>query len=346
MPRRPSVKVKLTVLLIFSVLSAERYLRSMSGPKPQKNHVRSLSLSAPRQRDLEPKFRDCKAFLRTAKVTKRENKVHFAAHQLSAYLQAISDNEIEGWLTSLNIYMLAYLTQVQHNISVYGSVGEIGVHHGKFTIPIVGFADIEERAVAIDLFSLQDQNTDGSGEADMQAFERNMNRFSLSAATQALEKNSYTLTHVDFPDYPAFRLISVDGGHTHRLTLNDLLLTCSLVRDGGIVILDDFVNMDWLGVVSGAFDFMNSQNKLVPFLWLSNKLYFTTVSTHDEYVSSLSLISKKLCTNRASDLALHRDIFPTRTCVVDCNEPGVTDVCELMMDKAAIERLLPVHSIS
>ena len=265
---------------------------------------------------------------------KRQKRFHFDAAQLSAYLNAISNDEIEGWLTPTNIYMVAYLTQVQHNISVYGSVGEIGVHHGKFTIPIVGFAGTEERAIAVDLFSLQDQNTDGSGKGDMQAFENNMKRFFLSAATQVLESNSYSLTHNDFSSYPAFRLISADGGHTHRLTLNDLLLTCSLVRDGAIVILDDFINMDWLGVVSGAFEFMNSQHSLVPFLWLSNKLYFTTVSTHDEYVSSLIKMSEKLCENMASTLARSRDIFPTRTCVVDCNEPGVADVCALMMDKA------------
>ena len=308
-------------------------------PRAFSFHPPSLSLSTS-QRDLNPKFRDCKPSLRAGKFVKREHRFHFDKVQLSAYLNAISNHEIDGWLTRTNIYMVAYLTQVQHHISVYGSVGEIGVHHGKFTIPIVGFADSEERAIAVDLFSMQDQNTDGSGNGDEQVFKRNMERFSLSAATQVLEKNSYSLTHKDFSSYPAFRLISVDGGHTHRLTLNDLLLTCSLVRDGAIVILDDFVNMGWLGVVSGAFEFMNSQQTLVPFLWLSNKLYFTTVSTHDKYVSSLIQKSKKLCENQASELARRREIFPTKTCVVDCNEPGVADVCNLMMNETATERLL------
>jgi hypothetical protein len=47
---------------------------------------------------------------------------------------------------------------------VFGAVGENGVHHGKFLMPIVGYALQEEPAVAMDLFEDQSQNVDGSGE--------------------------------------------------------------------------------------------------------------------------------------------------------------------------------------
>lgn len=63
-----------------------------------------------------------------------------------------------------NIHYVRALTELQHNISVFGAVGEIGVHHGKFLMPIVGFALEEEPAIAMDLFEDQKQNIDGSGE--------------------------------------------------------------------------------------------------------------------------------------------------------------------------------------
>jgi hypothetical protein len=43
-------------------------------------------------------------------------------------------------------------------------VGEIGVHHGKFFLPIVGLSVREEPAIAMDLFEQQQHNFDGSGE--------------------------------------------------------------------------------------------------------------------------------------------------------------------------------------
>lgn len=55
------------------------------------------------------------------------------------------------------------LTAKQHELGIYGAVGEIGVHHGKFLIPIVGNALVDEPAVAMDLFEDQQANLDKSG---------------------------------------------------------------------------------------------------------------------------------------------------------------------------------------
>jgi hypothetical protein len=55
------------------------------------------------------------------------------------------------------------LTAKQHELGLYGAVGEIGVHHGKFLIPIIGNALAGEPAVALDLFEDQTGNVDTSG---------------------------------------------------------------------------------------------------------------------------------------------------------------------------------------
>eukprot|EP00775_Hariotina_reticulata_P004385 gene4385-4639_t len=56
------------------------------------------------------------------------------------------------------------LSATQHDLGVFGTVAEIGVHHGKFFLPIMGFSAREEPAIALDLFEQQGQNFDASGE--------------------------------------------------------------------------------------------------------------------------------------------------------------------------------------
>lgn len=60
-------------------------------------------------------------------------------------------------------YVKAF-TRKQHELGIFGAVGEIGVHHGKFLIPIVGSALAGEPAIAMDLFENQQSNLDKSGQ--------------------------------------------------------------------------------------------------------------------------------------------------------------------------------------
>eukprot|EP00878_Enallax_costatus_P036297 GHUV01040725.1.p1 GENE.GHUV01040725.1~~GHUV01040725.1.p1 ORF type:complete len:133 (-),score=24.11 GHUV01040725.1:94-492(-) len=60
-------------------------------------------------------------------------------------------------------YVKAF-TRRQHELGIYGTVGEIGVHHGKFLIPILGNALASEPAIAMDLFEDQESNLAKSGE--------------------------------------------------------------------------------------------------------------------------------------------------------------------------------------
>lgn len=67
------------------------------------------------------------------------------------------------YLQPRQIAFVKAFTAKQHELGIYGSVGEIGVHHGKFLIPIVGNALAGEPAVAMDLFEDQSGNVDTSG---------------------------------------------------------------------------------------------------------------------------------------------------------------------------------------
>ena len=43
-------------------------------------------------------------------------------------------------------------------------------------------------------------------------------------------------------------MLSVDSGHSLETTLHDVNMAACTVRDGGIVIVDDWFNQEWTGV--------------------------------------------------------------------------------------------------
>jgi hypothetical protein len=106
-----------------------------------------------------------------------------------------------------------------------------------------------------------------------------------------------------------------------------MFLACNLVGAGGIFIVDDFVNVGWLGVVDGVFDFLRKQDTFVPFLWISNKLYLTSTEFHAGYVTAVRSIDERLCDNAASRAVNDRAIFPLHICIVHCSETDVSSTC-------------------
>jgi hypothetical protein len=62
------------------------------------------------------------------------------------------------------VHYVRALSEFQHHLGLFGAVGEVGVHHGKFFMPIAGYALRAEPAVAMDLFEDQSANFDQSGE--------------------------------------------------------------------------------------------------------------------------------------------------------------------------------------
>jgi hypothetical protein len=97
--------------------------------------------------------------------------------------------------------------------------------------------------------------------------------------------NSMYLTAENFTSrsLPAFRLLSVDGGHSLETTLHDMMLASCLLRDGGLMILDDVHHPTWQGVLEAMVHFSFAQQRLVPILLGYNKAWFATASHAQEY---------------------------------------------------------------
>jgi hypothetical protein len=184
---------------------------------------------------------------------------------------------------------LATLSMLQHtDLQIFGSVCEMGVHHGRFTGFLYLTARQNEKLIAADLFlEHQDQNVDKSGMGDYDQFARGMQLYGMDATKDlhTVFKGSSDEIPFDWSfqkNFEPFRLVSVDAGHTAALTFNDLQLAFCNLQRGGIVILDDWFHPMWPGVVEGYHQFValgpnvpQLIGQVYPFLLCESKLYVT-----------------------------------------------------------------------
>ncbi|WP_407971473.1 class I SAM-dependent methyltransferase [Burkholderia pyrrocinia] len=183
--------------------------------------------------------------------------------------------EVQGWLTPCSASIIAHLSAYQLRLGLSGNVAEIGVHHGKLFILLANLIAPDEAAYAVDIFDDQHKNVDRSGKGDRVIFEENVRKFATHAKTVVIQASSLELEGTGFMS-TSFRMISVDGGHTGPITCSDLHLSEKQIIDGGIVVLDDILNPDWTGVITGLVKYFSEGGTLVPFAMSANKLYLTT----------------------------------------------------------------------
>jgi hypothetical protein len=193
---------------------------------------------------------------------------------------------VQGWLNPLSAEVIAAIGVDQAARGVVGAVGEIGVHHGKLWLILDHVASETEPRFAIDVFDMQELNTDNSGEGDENAFARNREKYGAGAGdAHILKASSLDVSAGDLlaKAGPA-RLFSIDGGHTPECTLNDLELAASVICDEGVVALDDVFNPRFPGVMTGLFQYRHSGDcALAPFAITPGKVLMSRPAHVDAY---------------------------------------------------------------
>ena len=168
-----------------------------------------------------------------------------------------------------------------------GGAMEIGVHHGKFYMMLNALTQAHDQSYAIDVFENQELNIDQSGRGSKELFVNNLvNVDAHKGANTEIIQGDSTDTSLDLINRVGagtLRYISIDGGHTAEHTINDLKLANQLIRNEGVVILDDIIHYCWLGVMEGTVKFLQSSPTLVPFAIGHNKLYMCKLSYHEFY---------------------------------------------------------------
>ena len=194
---------------------------------------------------------------------------------LHRYVRA-GHRRVDGWLSRLDALLIATVGQWQNAQGITGSVGEIGVHHGRLFILLALLRKREERAFAIDLFDAQEFNVDQSGQGDETAFHNNLVRFGIEPASiEVVKGNSLDLAWTGLAGRlgPSARLFSIDGGHTAEITRHDLGIADDGLADDGVIVLDDYFNPEFPAVSEGLCRFMFERpGTLAPFAIGDNKL--------------------------------------------------------------------------
>ncbi len=224
--------------------------------------------------------------------------------KLAAYVKH-GNRLVEGWLTPGAIQAVVNLSADQRRAGVPGGVAEIGVHHGRLFILLYLLGAAGEPAVAIDLFSRQDLNSDRSGAGDLERFKQNLRRHADADRLLIYEGDSADLDSqrlVGLGGGP-LRMISIDGGHSPQITCHDLAVSEGALANGGVIIVDDCFNEAWPGVANGVMRHFSSPRSIVPFGIGAGKTFFCHEAFAQRYAAVLAAMDPRAAT---------RDFLSTR----------------------------------
>jgi hypothetical protein len=192
----------------------------------------------------------------------------------AAYHYLSYSDRVEGWTYQTTALAMMELLWLQEEAGLNGNSAEIGVHHGCSTLSIISAARQGETIYAIDIFDRQDLNISGSGQGNLEIFQEHLRHFFPAAHVEVVAKSSFAIRGAEKENgLVDIRFLSVDGDHSKAATLNDLAIANACVAPHGIVCLDDVYNVQWTGVASALFEFLDQKHDLVPFAMFPNKLF-------------------------------------------------------------------------
>jgi hypothetical protein len=204
--------------------------------------------------------------------------------KLNEYLKT-GHKLVEGWLLPGAVKMVAAIGQVQIEQNITGNIAEIGVYHGKLFVLLYLLSRDTERVVAVDWFSANVDNSDLSQSQLLSNLKRHADDLRLVIH----EGDSTEIGADDLVRLASrpFRLFSVDGGHTSKITAHDLATAEGALCDGGVMVLDDCFNEMWPGVSMGVHHYFRHPRGITPFAIGANKTFFCRPQYAPCYMQSL-----------------------------------------------------------
>jgi hypothetical protein len=204
-------------------------------------------------------------------------------------------SKISGWLSRVDYEVFCTLLEYQIKAGYHGSIVEIGTHHGKSFVPMALSNECSNTYV-IDIFENQQNNIDFSGSGSRDIFLKTMSYFSI--ATDKIFIDARMSTDVSQDDIEEkvgkSRFFHIDGGHHLEAIINDVNLAFGVIKESGIIAIDDVFRPEWPEVSMGVFGVKTfKENDFVPFAIGFNKTYWCNTKYVKEYQNSL-LENKKL----------------------------------------------------
>jgi hypothetical protein len=208
--------------------------------------------------------------------------------------------KVDGWLHEKYFLILDLLDELHEEFGIVGHHLEIGVHHGKFFIPVHNMMRAGEKSIAIDIFEVQSENPDKSGLGDQDILLKHLQELGRKPEDViVVPTNSLMIEAAQIADlenkYGKFRMFSIDGSHTAQHTFHDFQVAMSLVARGGVIFVDDYYSPHWPGVHEAiGRHFHGGMPKVAPFLFAYNKMLFTSYDLRDAYYEKARLALREL----------------------------------------------------
>lgn len=81
------------------------------------------------------------------------------------------------------------------------------------------------------------------------------------------------------------RILHIDAGHEYHEVLHQMMIFAQFVREGGIIIMDDYQDREFPGIEAAVLDFseINRPRRFVPFYSGANKMYLCESSYACKY---------------------------------------------------------------
>lgn len=222
--------------------------------------------------------------------------------QFVAWLKDLE--KIPGWLSPSSGFISVALAQFQMAQGWRGNIAEIGVYHGKYLVGLSTALRADEYAIAVDIFENQFENSDLAGYDEVgpsairslteEAFRRNFETYCPGRRLHVISRSSLEVNVADLVlDSRKIRFFSIDGGHSLGVFLNDLKLAEASLSDQGIISIDDILNAQWPGIVTGAVRFFDGPTRLRPIAFIANKLLCSFEPFADVYREVLRQIAPR-----------------------------------------------------
>lgn len=210
---------------------------------------------------------------------------------------------IKGWFRTPKKFwtLLKEISSIQKE----GNLIEIGTYHGRrFAV----FADLltdNEVGISIDIWGKYDENLshDYSGytqSQDLEHFKKNIKEIHPEKDIRILHQDSRnTDTEENIKKILSkskterVRIFSIDGGHTYDCTLNDLNIAKSLTSEDGVIIIDDYYNMDWPGVKTAVDNWLMQNKDYLCFFATSSGNMICKKSFHEKIKNYIQIHKKK-----------------------------------------------------
>lgn len=187
--------------------------------------------------------------------------------QLIAKFINTDANTMKGWFFPPDMLTFYVLNTLQTRFNVQGSLCEVGVYEGKSLVLLSLFAKDSEAVYGFDLFP-----------DDMQAnCQANINRLGNPAVVKLFAGDTSTINTQGLKDIvqQPTRMLHIDAGHEYHEVLHQLHLFAPFVKEGGIIIMDDYQDREFPGIEAAVLDFceIDRPRRFVPFFAGGNKMF-------------------------------------------------------------------------